>query len=196
MSWHATTQITPPCSPLKRPKRKAAEGLDDEAMKAELAKFQARPPNKKRVHAGGEQEVSDTDEKKAPKKKVKAKKGDTAVEDDARETRSAKKLKAELAQMVEMIDKFIVPTRAEDCKPSEAAFLTMIKVETVAKFCAALYDPALQYAHRHLGGDAGVYGAVPPAWAPPPCTGCSACIFGCLELTEQQAALLRRVAYS
>lgn len=67
------------------------------------------------------------------------------------------RLTPEMKLFNEMIDNFNPPKRAEDCKPSLAAFLVYHKNNMVEgpregqNFCPALYDEAFQYYHRHFG---------------------------------------------
>jgi hypothetical protein len=64
------------------------------------------------------------------------------------------RLTREMKMAKEMIDNFNPPKRAEDCKPSLAAFLVYLQNNVVeGQICPALYDEGFQYYHRHFGSN-------------------------------------------
>jgi len=109
------------------------------------------------------------------------------------------RLTPEMKLFNEMIDNFNPPKRAEDCKPSLAAFLVYHKNNMVEgpregqNFCPALYDEAFQYYHRHFGRSNFFKIYKQTADYKPRreiCTGCGPCIFGRDVVTTEQAALM------
>lgn len=92
----------------------------------------------------------------------------------------------------EMIDNFNPPKRAEDCKPSLAAFLVYLKNNVVeGQIFPALYDEGFQYYHRHFGSNFFKIYKQTADYKPRGkiCTGCGPCIFGRDVVTTEQAAL-------
>jgi hypothetical protein len=79
---------------------------------------------------------------------------DSGAEDQREGGQGGRRLRLtpEMKLFNEMIDNFNPPKRAEDCKPSLAAFLVYLQNNVVeGQICPALYDEAFQYYHRHFG---------------------------------------------
>jgi hypothetical protein len=126
-------------------------------------------------------------------------KGKRVVESDSGSGERRLRLTPEMKLFNEMIDNFNPPKRAEDCKPSLAAFLVYHKNNMVEgpregqNFCPALYDEAFQYYHRHFGRSNFFKIYKQTADYKPRreiCTGCGPCIFGRDVVTTEQAALM------
>jgi hypothetical protein len=164
---------------------------------------------KKRASKGSEKttmydkKINGRDKAKAmaKSKSKRVEESDSGAEDQREGGQGGRRLRLtpEMKMAKEMIDNFNPPKRAEDCKPSLAAFLVYHKNNMVEgpregqNFCPALYDEAFQYYHRHFGRSNFFKIYKQTADYKPRreiCTGCGPCIFGRDVVTTEQAALM------
>jgi hypothetical protein len=120
---------------------------------------------------------------------------DSGAEDQREGGQGGRRLRLtpEMKMAKEMIDNFNPPKRAEDCKPSLAAFLVYIKNNVVeGQICPAVCDEGFQYYHRHFGSNFFKIYKQTANYKPRGeiCTGCGPCIFGRDVVTTEQAALM------